>query len=128
MINEMQMLLKASEALLAQLEEDFKFKSDRTHFFSDLKRLLDQRKSTIDSYEWAKIKVSKEKITFNEKEEELAKQLVDLDKRITSLLDQRMAELQQERRTVFQKGKSITKYRIPYLGPTRDGIFFDRRK
>jgi flagellar protein FliT len=128
MKTEMEFLLEVSEALLLHIKEEAMFKDNRKDYLDTLKKLLDQRQTAIDSYEWAKIKISTEQITFNEEEKSLAKNIVEVDNQITILLEQRTVELQQERRKTYQKGKSITKYRRPYQGPTRDGIFFDKKK
>lgn len=127
MILEMGAILDVSEQLKSHLEDESLFKIDRDQYIESTHFLLKKRQAAIDTYEWAKINRSTEKIVFNEEEKTVGKEIVSVDQAITQLLDVRMIAHQQERWSVHDKGKSMAKY-TPQYGPPRDGAFLDKRK
>lgn len=128
MIQEMQELLTQSEALLNHLKEVVLFKENRQHYLTELKKLLDNRQAKIDKYQWARIGLSTGHYDFNEDEKKIAKTIIEIDKEIVKLLKLLMNQHQTERRNHFIKGKSMVKYFNLYNLPTRDGVFFDKKK
>lgn len=64
---------------------------------------------------------------FSEEEEKLGRQLVGLNKRVLTLLEQEKKAIQVDIKQLRVKKTSTNKYVNPYQSLATDGVFYDKR-
>ena len=65
---------------------------------------------------------------FSQAEQELGKQLVELNQQVEQLLQKQKQEIQQDIKQLHIQKQSNQKYTNPYESLSIDGVFYDKRK
>ena len=106
--------IKTTSQLISVLETE----PDRNQKIELIETLLEKREQSM-----AKIQPP-----FSESEQDLGKQVVELNQRVTLLLEQQKAEIQRDLKQLNVKKESTNKYVNPYQSLSTDGMFYDKKK
>lgn len=90
---------------------------ERDEQIEQIERLLNEREMAMNHI----------KPPFSSEQQELGKQLVQLDKQIVPLLKKFKLDIQKDMKQVAIKKESNNKYVNPYDFGAIDGIFYDKR-
>lgn len=114
-MEEIQAFYEATNQLLKLLQED---KLDRDIRIEKIQHLLDQREELLNKFQ----------PPFSQLEQELGKQLVEINQEVEKLLQKQKLEIQQDLKQLHIKRDTNHKYTNPYESLSIDGIFYDKRK
>ena len=110
-----QAFYQATNQLIELLQQD---KLDRDVRIEKIQNLLDQREALLKSIQ----------PPFSQAEQELGKQLVELNQQVEQLLQKQKQEIQQDIKQLHIQKESNQKYTNPYESLSIDGVFYDKRK
>lgn len=111
-------LLKLTKQLKGLLDQQFTSKN-REKIIKQTDHLIEMRGKHIQDV----------KPPFTEREKEIGKQIIELNKFIQKQMDRLFTDLKSEMRQVKQKKKSNRKYVNPYENvQSIDGMFMDKKK
>lgn len=106
---------EATHQLIGLLkQEDF----ERDVQMEEIQALLDQREDLLKSI----------KPPFSQQEQELGKELVELNQQVEHLLQIKKHDIQHDLKQLQIQRESNHKYTNPYESLAIDGIFYDKRK
>jgi flagellar protein FliT len=65
---------------------------------------------------------------FTQSEQDLGKLLIEMNQKLTKLLESEKTAIQKDLKKLHVKKESTTKYAKPYQSLSTDGVFYDKRK
>lgn len=111
-----QELYQVTEALYREVQKQ-ESKENREEQIERINKLLEDRQNLLDKLQ----------PPFNEEENKLGQQMVQLNKVIDSQLQKIFADIKMDIKELKVKRAKSTKYSNPYESLSTDGMFFDKR-
>ncbi|KLI02821.1 flagellar protein FliT [Sporolactobacillus inulinus] len=90
----------------------------RDPFLAELQQVLDQREGLLNQLP----------ASPSEAERELGKRVQAINRRIDGPLKRIKQEIARDMNQFRQRKQTVNRYRNPYTGPTKDGMFLDKRE
>lgn len=106
---------RLTNQLIEMLE---KSQTDREQKIAQIESLLDQRETVMKGIV----------PPYTPEEAEMGKELIQLDARLTGLIEAEKILIQKDIKDLQIKKNSNTKYVNPYQSLSADGMFYDKRK
>ncbi|MGE7183726.1 flagellar protein FliT [Peribacillus sp. NPDC006672] len=104
---------EATNQLLSTLEND----QDRDRKIEKVEALLEEREKSMAGIQ----------PPFSDSEQELGKKLIELNEKVSQLLEEQKVEIQRDIKQLSVKKESSNKYTNPYESLSIDGMFYDKR-
>ncbi|MET3317737.1 UNVERIFIED_ORG: flagellar protein FliT [Peribacillus simplex] len=104
---------EATNHLLFTLENE----QDRDRKIEKVEALLEEREKLMAGIQ----------PPFSDSEKDLGKKLIELNEKVSQLLEEQKVEIQRDIKQLSLKKESTNKYVNPYQSLSTDGVFYDKR-
>ncbi|MFD6439764.1 flagellar protein FliT, partial [Peribacillus sp. NPDC060186] len=98
---------------LSKLESE----QDRDRKIEKVEVLLEEREKSISEIQ----------PPFSDSEQDLGKKLIELNEKVSQLLEEQKVEIQHDMKQLSVTKESTNKYVNPYQSLSTDGVFYDKR-
>ena len=115
-MSELQSLYDTTVELIELLEKESAL--DRDEKINNVEQLLQKREGFMNSI----------KPPFSEDEKQVGKKLIELNQKLTTLLQKEKGAIQKDMNHLKKQKQSSEKYTNPYDSLMTDGVFYDKRK
>ncbi|WP_349408628.1 hypothetical protein [Pseudalkalibacillus sp. SCS-8] len=116
-MNDVQALLTQTEKIYDHVQKGLP-DEEPEHYLDELNEYIEYRQKLIERL----------KGDYTSEEEELGKQLVEINKLIQPYLDEQLHQIKSQWMKIQTKKTTNTKYANPYTSNNADGMFFDKKK